>query len=231
MFSPTLIFNFDHVRAAVAMIEGAIEKERAELRVATSAARRATRAVQDPNHSFLEDPVMAPLAVAIFDSALTFPMILRRAMLIAIASHVEHVLRRWCAWLHEEWRIQRTEKELWQKGESDVHRCMRYLRDETGLALGDFEKWQEWAPIDGYRVARNCLAHNGGIVESKDRARLASLPALTVEEDGLLAADAVIVLDAGACEAAVEAAKAFMDRLSGVAQQDPRAAGVRLPSE
>jgi hypothetical protein len=78
--------------------------------------------------------------------------------------------------------------------------------------------------IDGYRVARNCLAHDGGIVRKQlDRSRISALPHVQVDESRLLMAQPTVHLLPGACESAVETATAFFDRLSAICQLDPRA--------
>jgi len=223
-FAPSLLFDFDHVREAIAMTEEAIihkqEKTQAERREV------AMKAAQDPFHSYAKDPVSAPMAVALWDSALTFPVVLRRAMLIAICSHVEHVLKEWCGLLHDTRKLARTVAAFPKESdrESTLHRSMRYLRDEAGLALGKFEEWVEWPAIDAYRLARNCLAHNGGVVEREaDVPKIAALPHVGVEMDGLLAIEATIWLRAGACEAAADTAKGFFERLVELCAQDHRA--------
>src|SRR6266516_2332651 len=100
--SPALTFDFDQVRKAIAMIEGAIEREQvaATERGNTSVAKAAA----DPSHSYLNEPVFAPMVSHLWEADMTFPLILRRAMLIAISSHVEHSLRQWCLWLEDRWK-------------------------------------------------------------------------------------------------------------------------------
>jgi hypothetical protein len=120
-FSPTLIFDFDHVRAAVAMVEDVIERNRVE--TFDTAAASAHAAAQDPTHDWITHPVMAPMAAAMWNAEMTFPLILRRSIMIAICSHVEHILRRWCELLHDEWSLPHDldafpKKPKW---ESDVH--------------------------------------------------------------------------------------------------------------
>lgn len=222
-FSPLLTFDFDHVLAAVTMVEDAIDREQAGTREETGKARKAARtAGTDPNQSFLDNPVFAHLGVELFNSALTFPLILRRAMLIAISSHVEHVLRQWCRWLHQEWSLS---KPLGKKAhnESELQNCLRYLQVEAGLVGLSYDQWPEWPLIDGYRVARNSLAHDGGIVDEGDEPRIAALAHVVVDKSGILAAEPVIVLDKGACEAALDVAKKFFERIGEVCQRDPRA--------
>ena len=166
---------------------------------------------------------MAPMGAAMWNAEMTFPIILRRSIMIAISSHVEHVLRRWCELLHGEWSLPRKLGKP-SNGQSDLQNCMIYLKDVAGLSLGDFEKWPEWLHVDGYRVARNCLAHNGGIVERQgDRAKIALLAHVEVDESGLLLEHPVVHLLPGACDAALDVVKTFFDRLAHACQQDPRA--------
>ena len=223
VFAPSLLFDFDDVREAIAMIEEAIVKKQEKTQIERREA--ATKAAQDPFHSYVKNPIFAPMAEALWKAALTFPLILRRAMLISICSHVEHVLKQWCELLHGAWSLPRPlrafPKTDW---ESDLHHSMRYIRDEAGLALADFERWPEWVAIDGYKVVRNCLAHNGGVIDRpNDRAKIAQLRHVHIEEDGLLAAEAIIFLDEQSCALAADTAKALFDRLTLVCQQDPRA--------
>jgi len=63
-FSPNLVFDFDHVRAAIALVEAAIEASREETeRVGREAL---AKAVADPTHSFIKEPVFAPLGAAMW---------------------------------------------------------------------------------------------------------------------------------------------------------------------
>lgn len=48
-----------------------------------------------------------PTGPACRSAEITLPAILRRSLLIAIYSHVEHVLQRWCDGLHKEWSLAR----------------------------------------------------------------------------------------------------------------------------
>ena len=51
-FSPTLIFGFDHVRAAVAMVEEAIQRNKVETFDTATASAHA--AAQDPTHDWIK---------------------------------------------------------------------------------------------------------------------------------------------------------------------------------
>jgi hypothetical protein len=101
---------------------------------------------------------------------------------------------------------------------------MNYLRDVAGLALADYPQWKEWEALDAYRVARNKLAHNGGIVlDAGEQKKVSALPCMKVETSRLLSDEPTIFIDAGACEGAADNARAFLDRLTAIYAQDPRA--------
>lgn len=219
MTMPNLAFGFDDVRRAIDLVERGVEEHRRE---ATTAGHRALHAaIANPNHSFMENPVFAPMASEMWYAEQTFPMILRRSLFIAICSHVEHVLKRWCKLLEQTWSLKPRKKKA---GETDLACCMRYLRDEAGLQLSDYELWDEWSKLDSYRIARNALTHDGGIVESDDhRAKVAKLPGFEVDDSGLLIEQDNIHLRLGACEAAAENAQAFLERLTRIYEADPRA--------
>jgi hypothetical protein len=220
VFAPHLIFGFDHVQKAIVMIEGAIDLQRGEAIAAVASASIA--AAQDPHHNWVKNPVIAPAAVALRNAEMTFPLILRRSLFIAICSHVEYALRRWCEMLHQEWSLPRDLDHFTKTPprEADLHHCMRYIRDEAGLALGDFEQWTEWVYIDACRLARNRLAHNGGIIQPADPPKLQVLA--QVQVSGFLQDHPGIHLLPGACEAANGMAKTFFERLVTACQNDPR---------
>jgi len=222
-FAPSIAFHFAHVRKVIAIVEEAVERAKKETHDEQQA--RARKAAANPFHNFIENPVFAPMGEALWEAQVTLPTILRNSLLIAIYSHVEHALLRWCSLLHKEWSLSKSIDSFKRKeGESTPHRYLRYMRDEAGVALGDFEQWPEWSKIDAYREARNCLAHDGGIVVDADkRAKIASLPQVQVDDSGLLSDYPVVHLLPGACEAAAETANSFLSRMAEVCQQDPRA--------
>lgn len=222
-FAPPVTFDFEHVRRAIELVEAAIERNKTQTTEASRAA--AMKAAMDPSHSFIEKPVFAPMAAAFWEAEMTFPLILRRSILIAISAHTEHALRCWCRWLEAEWLLPRGLDSLSPQGrESVLHRGVRYLRDEAKIALDDFEDWPEWQRVDAYRIARNCLAHDGGAVEDPEhRAKIEALPQIQVDESRLLIDRPVVHVLPGGCEAAAEAADAFLQRLATVCQDDPRA--------
>ena len=66
------------------------------------------------------------------------------------------------------------------------------------------------------RIARNCLAHDGGIVPDRDVARLQTFSLVEIDEEGLLFDERTIHLFPETCGLAAESAKMFFDRLSRV---------------
>jgi hypothetical protein len=231
-FAPNLIFGFDDVRRVIQLVEAAIDTNKVSTQEAGQDSLR--RAAADPSHNWVDRPVFAPMADSMWEAEMTFPLILRRALFIAICAHVEHVLRQWCELLHDEWSLASELRSFSRTParEADVHRCMRYLRDAAGLAIGDFEQWPEWPKIDACRVARNLLAHDGGLVEDPEqRKRLAQLQHVEIDESGILMAEPVLHLLPGACEIVADNAKTFFDRLTEVCAGDPRTKTSRLDSD
>lgn len=230
MFEPPdlateLASRFTDMRAAVALAEGAIEQGKRDAKARGDAAL--AKAVADPNHSSIESPVFAPMAQEFWKSEMTFPIFLRQAMFIAIHSHVEHLLLQWCHWLHEEWSLsQGIRAGRKKRGNSTLLCYVLYLRDEAGLNIGgEFERLPEWKLIDAHRLARNCLAHEGGIVTtSTHRRTIESIPHVQVDDSGLLRDEPVIHLLPGACEAAIDASSAFFLRLVALLDSSPKAA-------
>jgi hypothetical protein len=224
VLTPSLIFGFDDVRTAIEMVEGAIDRKKTEVMEAGHAAL--AKAARNPDHSWVKNPVFGPFQAAMWESDIGFPMILRRSLLIAIYSHVEHILLRWCHWLHEQWSLKNDVGSIKRsKGESTPHFYLRYLRDVAGLDCGDFRQWPEWPSLDAYRLARNCLAHDGGIVDNAaDGVKIGALPHVDIDSSGLLLNHpALIHVGPGACEAAAETSNAFFDRLTQIYVADKRA--------
>ncbi|MCC7536613.1 MAG: hypothetical protein IT379_10390 [Deltaproteobacteria bacterium] len=222
VFAPAIVHSFGEVRTVIAMIESSVEQKQVEV----EAEQRETlaRAAADPNHSWLKSRTFSSVMATEWDVRFTFPLILRRSLMIAISSHTEHALERWCAWLHGNWSLQTTPKAFKKAKGSTMHAYLLYLRDEAQLALGDFEAWPEWQAVDAYRLVRNCLAHDGGVIDSAgDRAKIAALPDVEVDDSGLFSEDPIIQLGAKACEHAVEAADTLLTRIAGVAAKDSRA--------
>jgi hypothetical protein len=223
-FCPNLIFDFDHVRAAIALVETGIEGLRQETQ--RTHHKALVNAAADPRHRFVKQPVFGPMAADMWNVDMTFPLILRRSVFIAICSHLEHVLRRWGDFLHGEWKLAQDVKtyEATGKGKRTVHTLVRYLRDVAGLQIADFGNWPEWTKFDAYFVARNCLVHFGGIIEDDaDRKKIGTLAYVEIDQSGLLIdASTVVHLLPGACEDAAETAKKLIERLNEACEADPR---------
>src|SRR5580698_810010 len=110
-FAPDLVFDFEHVQGAIEIVEAAIAdtQKAAEASLAERARDAVVRAGQAlasrKPFSFIEEGVFSGMAAPLTNIHLTFPMILRRSLFIAVCSHVEHVLRQWCRWLEREWKL------------------------------------------------------------------------------------------------------------------------------
>jgi len=212
-------FGFGDIKRVIDLTEKAVDQSTAE---ATEAGReRARKAAANPFHDFVKNPVFAPMGAELWTVSTTFPRILRSALLVAIYSHTEFLLLSWCETLAKGLSLPDafTSK---LKSESFLQRYLRFMRDDGGFALGDFGAWAEWGPVDAYRRGRNCLAHNGGIVKERDRATLAALPNIEIDETGLQVSGPLLHLLPGACDGAADACKAFIGRIVDVAESDPR---------
>jgi len=213
-------FGFGDLQRVVDLVEKAVERNAAETAEAGRAA--AIKAAADPSHSFVKRPVFAPMAAELWKSETTFPRVLRNALLVAIYSHIEYLLLSWCESISPDPTVSEQLKKR-KNDESYPGRYLRYLRDDAGIDLGDFTKWPEWELIDGYRRARNCLAHRGGIVDGEeDRQKIATLPHIEIDDSGLQLIEPIVHLRPGACQAASETAKAFVERAVTTAQRDAR---------
>lgn len=223
-FAPSLTFNFEQVSRAIAIVEDGIARYAEAVTEANNAA--VEEAMRKPlERDFIKEPLFGPMMLNLLEAGMTFPIILRRSLLISIYSHAEHALRSWCEFLKEEWSLERrTDKLDRLGGESTQALYMRYLRDEAKLPLNDFQDWPEWKQLDGYRNARNCLAHNGGAVTTAtQRKQIEELPKIMVDDSTLLMQYPVVHVLPGGCEAAAEICKSFFGRLAEVCQEDPRA--------
>lgn len=212
-------FGFDDIVRVVVLVEKALERNAVET---ADAGRLAARtAASDPLHSFTKNPVFAPMATQLWKAEATFPRVLRGALVVAIYSHTEFLLRDWCELVSKRCALPRTFAN--KRGRPALQAYMDFLRDEANFELGDFLTWPEWKRIDAYRRARNCLAHNGGIVQvAEDRIRIEALPQIEIDESGLNLPEPALHLLPGACEAAAEAMKEFVGRVVSVAECDPR---------
>jgi hypothetical protein len=228
IFQPEVAFNFDHVRQVVAMIEGAIEHSKAELQAASKKILdAAVQASANDSHFFTKNRIFSNLGVGYWDVEMTFPLILRRSLLVAIYSHTEHILRQWCLGLHVEWKLPNSFNSFKKKQKKlpTPVLYLLYLRDEAKISFGNFESWPEWEPLDSYRKARNCLAHDGGLVEdSNDQKAIAGLSNIEVDDSGLINQSPTIILEPGACEKAVDLVEQLFERMWNIYSQDSRVA-------
>jgi hypothetical protein len=220
--SPMLIFGFEDIADVIRLVESAITSHSAETEA--QANEMVTQSAQGAfEGDFLSRGIFRSIAASYARSESIFPMILRRSVLIAIASHVEHVLRQWCPMLQTRLSLGRTLDDFQKHNhEADVHWCMRYLHEEAHLAVAGFETWPEWLDLDAYRHARNALAHNGGIVNNHQRQKLQRLALIHIDESHLHMNEPNVHVRPGACEHAAETARTFFQRLSGIAEADPR---------
>jgi hypothetical protein len=213
-------FGFGDIQRVVDLVEKTVERNAAETSDAGRAA--AMKAVTDPSHSFVKNPVFAPMGKELLKAELTFPKILRSALLIAIYSHTEFLLLSWCESISADPNVSKTLKKT-QGGESYPGRYLRYLRDDAEIPLGDFKAWPEWEAVDGYRRARNCLAHRGGIVDdAAEQRQIGALAHIEIDRTGVQVSEPVVRLLPGACKAAAEIAQTFIGRVVTVAECDPR---------
>ncbi len=218
-------YGFGDIERVIALVEKAVARNAEE----TAAAEReaALKAAADPNHSFIRNPVFATMARDMFRAELTFPRILRASLFMAIYSHTEFLLQSWCEKLSRNGTAdQKLEVFLKKKkGEpgTTLGKLLQYLRDAAKLDLGDYEKWPEWEAICGYGRARNCLAHNGGIIDRDgDAEKIGKLPCVEIDASGLLWSEPRIDLLPGACEAAAATTRAFIHRAVESLERDPR---------
>ncbi|MFI5297719.1 MAG: hypothetical protein ACHREM_06425 [Polyangiales bacterium] len=226
---PPMMFGFDDIRNAITIIEDGMERTKAQLKAEHEA--RVAAAARNPFHDYVKEPIFASMAADHWLTGFGLPMVLRRSLLIATYSHFEHVLRQWCLWLHGRWNLPR-DLASFARAQAKTNPppstqvvYMRYLREEAKLAVSDFEQWPEWALLDSYRLARNALAHDGGLVDKvQERSKIASLPDVMIDDSGLLYHhEAVVHVVQGACEAATSTAEAFFGRLTNIYKADPRA--------
>ena len=225
-FSPVLTFDFEHVRQAVSMVEAAIEASQAEARQVVS--EETAKRIASPGRSFITEPHFPAMGAMLLDVDLTFPLILRRSLLIAVCSHVEHVLKQWCEFLHDEWKLTRAPQSVLDdkalKRRTTAFKLLRYLDEVAGLNVSEFETWPEWTTFDAYWAARNALVHEGGDIDKPDAlAKIETLEYVEADISQFLSmADKVVHLLPGACEHATETARLLIERLYTSCQADPR---------
>lgn len=218
---PSVAYGLHHIQHVIELVERAIEQHKSDVREEGLEALRAATA--NPFHSFIEQPAFAPMAMS---AEMTFPMILRNSLFIAIASHFEHVLRRWCKLVASEWSLPAFPRKPKNRNLPVLHHCLCYLRDVAGLQLGALAESQEWQRLDAARLVRNALIHDGGVLDEDDdgvKAKIVTLPGIELEDSQLVMEETWVHLLPGACEAAAENAKVVLEVLERVRDADPRA--------
>lgn len=212
-------FGFADVQRAIIVVEQAIERNERERAEAGRAA--ALKAAADPSHSYMKTPIFEPMGRELYKASLTLPRILRSGLFIKIYSQTEFLLLAWCESMTDDPTLPKYLNKR-EQGESYPGRYLRFLRDDAGIALDDFTTWPEWEAIDGYRLARNALAHRGGVVDDdEDRKKIAALPHIMIDDSRLQVSEPIVHLLPGGCEAAAATAQAFIGRAIGIAARDP----------
>lgn len=213
-------FGFGDIRRVIGIAEAAISQHSTATSNALSAA--ALNAAKNPAHDFVSKPIFAGASLELFNVDWTFARLFRASLLIAIYSHTEYLLLSWCESVAQDEDVARDLRRT-RTGESYPARYLRFLRDEAGIAIGDFTSWPEWSAIDAYRRARNALAHRGGVVEDPDdRARINTLTSVFVDDDVPELREPLVCIGPGGCEAAIDIAQAFVGRAVAIAERDPR---------
>lgn len=210
-------FGFEDIRRVADLVEGAV-KANAK---ATMEAHRASlqAAGRDPFAEGKNYSTFRSMAADFWQTEMMFPRVARNALLIAIYSHTEYLLLSWCMSAAIDPVAAKSTLKKREPNESPLQRYLRCLRDDVRIGIGDYTKWPEWEAIDAYRRARNCLAHNGGIVDRQDDAqKIAALPHIQVDTSRLLESEPVVHLLPGACEAASSTAQAFIGRIVAVGE-------------
>lgn len=213
-------FGYGDIERVVALVENAITSNVAE--TAEKSRSAALKAAADPSHDYIKNPIFAVSGAEFWKAEMTFPRVLRASLMVAIYSHMEYLLLSWCESIASDAAALKGLRKL-RDGESYPARYLRFLRDDAQIALGDFTQWPEWEFIEGYRRARNCLAHRGGVVESEeDKVKIGRLKQVQIDDSGLQLSEPLVHLLPGACEAACEIAKGFIGRVVAIAERDAR---------
>jgi len=102
-----------------------------------------------------------------WDYAETFPGILRNSFFVSAYSLLEHKMALFCSWLKKDNNISKDWSEL--RG-STLDKFKSYCK-LAHLTL-DYTD-QNWEEINYYRIVRNCIVHNRGLIKgAKQRAEL-----------------------------------------------------------
>jgi len=101
------------------------------------------------------------------DYAETFPGIFRNSFFVSAYSLLEHKMALFCSWLKKDNNISKDWSEL--KG-STLDKFKSYCK-LAYLTLNYTD--QTWQEINNYRIVRNCIVHNRGLIEgAKQRDKL-----------------------------------------------------------
>lgn len=223
-------FGFADMQSAITLVETAIKRNEVETAEAGRAA--ALKAAADPGHSYMKNPVFVPMGRELRKASRTLPRLLRSGLFIQIYSQTEFLLLAWCESLSDDAGALSKHLKKRNDKESSIARYLRFLRDDANIALGDFTTWPEWEAIDdGYRAARNALAHRGGVIdEADDQKKIAALPHIMIDTSRLQVSEPIVHLMPGACEAAAATAQAFIGRAIAIAARDARWSGPVPPT-
>lgn len=223
-------FGFENIRRVAALIESAVKANATATKDAHQASLLA--AARDPLPDAKNYSTFRAMGADYWKTEMTFPRVARNALLIAIYSQTESLLLSWCMSAAIDAVAAKSALKKRAKGEAMLDRYLRCLRDDVGIEIGDFSRWPEWEAIDGYRRARNCLAHNGGVVDTlEDAEKIAALPHIQVDRSRMLASEPVVHLLPGACEAAASTAQAFIGRIVAVGESQLDKSGERPPEK
>lgn len=111
-----------------------------------------------------------------------FPSILRTSLFLSIYSFLETQLILLCKQLQAKKRIDISVTDLKGNG---IEMASKYLKKVIGISFPDTSK--EWVNVKHYNHLRNCIAHNGGIV-NRDKKELIkaidAIPYIRIEDNG-----------------------------------------------
>ena len=93
-----------------------------------------------------------------------FPMILRNSFLVSVHSLLEHKMDLVCKRIKEERQIASNWDDS-RRGNA-LHKFKRYFK-HAGLELTD----NDWQEINNYRIIRNCIVHNRGLIKGARQER------------------------------------------------------------
>ena len=129
----------------------------------------------------------------------SFPQLLRSTTLIALYSLLEHRLFEICEILRKEDKLSLGPNDL--KG-AGVEQARAFIQRACGRSFPD--QSAEWQTIQNVRKVRNCLVHNGGVVENGEkgdhtRKAIEALGGATLNEKGEIFIDEKLLNDFTEC--------------------------------